>query len=130
MMNNCMKQIRFSQRSMKIMSVILATVLFVSMLPDLFISAGAVSYSENSSGGFCDYELYTDIKDNFDGTRELSVYGYPVKFVDQAGVLRKTSLELTENSDGSFVPTAIRSQCHFRGRSAKAYALSTAILNW
>ena len=91
-----MKQSLFRRRALKLFSVALTVVIFMSLLPGVF--AGASSSFDNVD----ENDLYTKVKDNGDGTKELTVYGVPVKYTDASGKIRETSLEIEEKTDGSF----------------------------
>ncbi len=91
-----MKHSLFRRRALKLFSVALTVVIFMSLLPGVF--AGASSSFDNVD----ENELYTKIKDNGNGTKELTVYGVPVKYADASGKIRETSLEIEEKTGGSY----------------------------
>ena len=91
-----MKYSLFRRRVLKLFSAVLTVVIFMSLLPGVF--AGASSSFDNVD----ENDLYTKVKDNGDGTKELTVYGVPVKYADASGKIRETSLDIEEKKDGSF----------------------------
>ena len=91
-----MKHSLFRRSLLKLFSVALTVVIFMSLLPGVF--AGASSSFDNVD----ENELYTKIKDNGNGTKELTVYGVPVKYTDASGKIRETSLDIEKKKDGSY----------------------------
>ena len=101
----------------KIISVILSFLILLTVLP-LGVSAAdtvavtpetgnvTLEATEKAEGVRVRTEegagLNTIVIDNGDGTHTMTLYDYPVKYINEQGEVRDISLEIAQATDGSF----------------------------
>ncbi len=68
--------------------------------------------------------LYTTVVDNGNGTRTMTLHGYPVKYINDSGKIQDISLEITNTTEGAYKTKANSVQTVFPKTLSEGISLS------
>lgn len=88
------------------------------------IDSSAIADSDNRVRSEEGDSLNTTVVDNLDGTHTMTLYDYPVKFVNSAGEIEDISLEITPADGGAYKTKASNIQTVFPKRISEGIRLS------
>ncbi len=89
--------------------------------------------AKNSNHGITRFDekesLNTVIVDNGDGTKTMTLYDYPVKYIDESGTVQDISLELEKNDKGEFKTKANDIKTVFPQKISNGISISKESVN-
>lgn len=93
-------------------------------IPDIVSSAEVEKYGYIARDKETEEDLNTFVFKNADGTNTMRVYSHPVKYIDETGETNDISLNISKNSDGSFVSSQHPVQTVFEKHLSNGIRLS------